>query len=121
MEIFFALIVSLLLLHEMDAIRAREWKMFIVLKDMNKDRACKVFLLAHLPLFFVVFLIMLSEWTTAQFVLYCIVDVFLVGHAILHFCFRKHPDNGFTSLFSKTLILLPAILGIVHLCLLFIW
>ena len=117
-EILFVFILSLLLLHEMDAIRTKEWKMFAVLKDMAEERASKAFIIAHLPLYFAAIFIMAKGWTTANFWLYCIVDIFLIGHTILHFCFRKHKDNGFTSMFSKIITYLPAILGIIHLALL---
>jgi hypothetical protein len=33
--VLFALILALLFVHEMDAIRAKEWKMFVGLKNMN--------------------------------------------------------------------------------------
>lgn len=35
----FILMLSLLVIHEMDAIRSKEWKMFIVLKDMADEKA----------------------------------------------------------------------------------
>ena len=35
--------ISLLLIHEMDAIRTKEWKMFIILKDMADETAYKIF------------------------------------------------------------------------------
>lgn len=41
--------LSLFLLHEMDAIRRSEWKLFFVLQDMDDAKAYKVFTLIHLP------------------------------------------------------------------------
>jgi len=52
LPILFAFNFSLLLLHEMDAIRAKEWKMFAVLKNMNEQNGYIVFSLLHLPLYF---------------------------------------------------------------------
>lgn len=119
MEVLFVFIMSVLLLHEMDAIRTKEWKMFIVLKDMADESAYKVFTFIHLPLYFVAILIMAKGGTHANFVLCCIIDAFLIGHAIIHFYFRNNKNNGFTSSFSKIIIYLMAVLSIVHLCLLF--
>ncbi|WP_368665131.1 DUF6713 family protein, partial [Paenibacillus borealis] len=47
----FSINFALLLLHEMDAIRAKEWRMFIILKDMEDNRVFKVFTILHLPLY----------------------------------------------------------------------
>ncbi|MEM5012432.1 DUF6713 family protein [Niallia taxi] len=45
---------SLFLLHEMDAIRRSEWRMFIVLKDTEDSTAYMVFTLIHLPLYTII-------------------------------------------------------------------
>jgi len=42
--------------HEMDAIRTKEWRMLIILKDIADETAYKIFTLAHLPLYFIVFI-----------------------------------------------------------------
>ena len=115
----FTAIFSLLLIHEMDAIRAKEWKMFIVLKDMGEEAAYKVFTILHFPLYFMALYIMTQGETNTNYIFKIIIDVFLITHAIIHFCFRKHILNGFKSLFSKTIIYLMAVLSILHLCLLF--
>ncbi|WP_327204690.1 DUF6713 family protein, partial [Paenibacillus terrae] len=39
--VLFLLNLSLFLLHEMDAIRHSEWRLFIVLKDMEDSKAYK--------------------------------------------------------------------------------
>ncbi len=111
------LILSLLLVHEMDAIRAKEWKMFLVLKDMAEETACEVFILLHLPLYWGV-LCALSSGGTAGYVLKIIVDFFLLGHAALHYGFREHAGNGFQAKFSKMLIYAMSALAFAHLCLL---
>lgn len=54
----FIFMITLLLIHEMDAIRTKEWRMFIVLKDMPDEKAYKIFTLAHIPLYFIAIFVM---------------------------------------------------------------
>ena len=120
MEVFvFILLVSLLLIHEMDAIRLKEWRMFVVLKNLHDETAYRIFSLAHLPLYVVAFFILASGGALAKIILYCVIDAFLIVHAIIHFGFRKNPNNGFISVFSKVIIYSLGVLAFIHLWLLF--
>ena len=116
--ILFVFLLVLLLIHEMDAVRAKEWNMFIILKDMDDELAYRIFTLAHIPLYLAVILIMVLANSVATLVLMYVVDVFLVAHAVLHFCFRKKSANGFTSVLSKAIIYSMGVLAILHMCLL---
>jgi len=51
LPVLFSVILSLLFLHEMDAVRNAEWKMFVILKDMDETKAYRIFTLLHLPLY----------------------------------------------------------------------
>ncbi len=117
-QLLFSAILALLLIHEMDAIRAKEWRMFAVLKDMVEETAYKVFVIIHFPLYLSA-LYALSNEGTASFSLQIIIDVFLLGHAILHYVFRKHKYNSFQTLFSKLIINIMPVLSILHLLLLY--
>jgi len=117
MVTLFIFMISLLLLHEMDAIRTKEWKMFFILKDMPDEKAYKIFTLFHFPLYFSIFMVLVLGGNSATNTLYLILDIFLIGHSIIHFCFRKNPNNRFSSLFSKAIIYSLAILAILHLLL----
>ncbi|WP_328203760.1 DUF6713 family protein [Brevibacillus nitrificans] len=86
---------SLFLLHEMDAIRRSEWKLFIVLKDMDESKAYRVFTLIHLPLYTIILCFLFSKYQTVAF---WVLDSFFIILAILHLFFEKHPRNGFKSL-----------------------
>jgi len=110
-----SLIISLLIAHEMDAIRAKEWKMFLILKDMADETAYRAFTLAHLPLYAAVILLLTLNNSWAHAILFFVIDTFVIAHAALHFGFRKHPNNGFTSIFSMLLIYGPGILALAHL------
>jgi len=103
-EFLFIFMVSLLLIHEMDAVRTKEWKMFVVLKDMKDEQAYLIFALIHLPLYYVILNIMIRGGTHANEILCYLIDLFIIGHSIIHYAFRKKANNGFTSFFSKALI-----------------
>nr|WP_233454082.1 DUF6713 family protein [Brevibacillus parabrevis] len=109
--VIFSINFSLLLLHEMDAIRAKEWKMFAILKDMDDGRAFKVFTILHLPLY----AILLYSFISQQIVSFIIIDVFLIFHSIIHYFFEKHPNNNFTNTYSRLLIYPMGVLGVLHL------
>ena len=61
--IIFYLALTLLFVHEMDAVRRKEWKMFIVLKDMEDEKACHIFLLLHIPLYLMILLLLISPFS----------------------------------------------------------
>lgn len=107
----FSINFALLLLHEMDAIRAKEWKMFVILKDMEDERAFKIFTILHLPLY----TLLLYSFVSHQLIAFVIIDVFLIIHSIAHFFFEKHQNNNFKNLFSRLIIYPMGLLGMLHL------
>ncbi len=111
-QILFAIILALLFLHEMDAIRNAEWKMFIVIKDMSDTKAYKVFTLFHLPFYVILLMLILS--VKYQILAYYAVDLFLIVHAILHLVFERHTKNGLKNFFSRSIIYSMGILAIIH-------
>ena len=113
--ILFALNFSLLLLHEMDAIRSKEWKMFIILKSMREETAYIVFSIIHLPLYFWIIFTISQVFNSGYAFVYLLTDVFLIVHTGIHFFFRKHAANGFSSLYSNILIYIMGILAFIHL------
>ena len=109
--IIFCLALTLLFVHEMDAIRRQEWRMFIVLKDMEDEKAYPVFLLLHIPLYMVMLLLLFSPFSK---IAYYIVDVFLLAHMLIHLGFRRHHANKFNGAMSKAVINLAGLLAIIH-------
>lgn len=109
----FILNLSLLFIHEMEAVRYREWKMFIILKEMNDSNAYTAFMLLHLPLYIFILLLLLTGYQGLGFIL---LDVFLILHALIHFGFRKHRNNGLTGALSKTIIYVMGLLAFLHIC-----
>lgn len=107
----FSINFALLLLHEMDAIRAKEWRMFIILKDMEDNRVFKVFTILHLPLY----TFLLFSFISQQLLSFVIIDLFLIFHSIAHFFFEKNPNNNFKNLYSRLIIYPMGLLGLLHL------
>jgi len=48
---FFYLALILLLIHEIDAVRCKEWRIFPVLSLLDEKMIFQVFMLTHVPLF----------------------------------------------------------------------
>ncbi|MCL2140269.1 MAG: hypothetical protein FWH42_01110 [Dehalococcoidia bacterium] len=95
LKTIFVALISLLFIHEMDAIRNKEWEMIPLLNRMDDNEAYQVFLLAHLPLFLIVLsLLALSSGSVQTFFFY-IFDGMLILHTFVHFIFRNHYLNRF--------------------------
>jgi len=109
--VLFLFNLSLFLLHEMDAIRRSEWRLFIVLKDMEDSKAYKVFTFLHLFLYVIIFSLLFSEY---KIIVFWFLDLFFIIHAILHLFFEKHPRNEFKNTFSRAIIYPMGILAVVH-------
>ena len=109
--VLFLFNLSLFLLHEMDAIRRSEWRLFIVLKDMEDSKAYKVFTFLHLFLYVIIFSLLFSEY---KIIVFWFLDLFFIIHAILHLFFEKHPRNEFKNTFSIAIIYPMGILAVVH-------
>ena len=110
--IIFILELSLLLTHEIDATFKKEWKMFIFFKNKTDEKAYNIFMLLHIPLFFIILSLFFSPYI---YIGYYIVDIFLLLHMIIHFGFRKHPENKLNSRISKLIINVAGLLAAVHL------
>jgi hypothetical protein len=94
----FYLGISFILLHEMDAIRCHEWRIFPGLSLLNDKLGFLAFMLAHIPLFVFMLSFFGNETFRRGF------DVFLIIHVGLHLLFLKHPKNEFKDWISWTII-----------------
>ncbi|WP_340019266.1 DUF6713 family protein [Paenibacillus sp. FSL H3-0457] len=115
--VLFLFNLSLFLLHEMDAIRRSEWKLFMVLKDMEDDKAYRYFTRIHLPMYTIILSLLFSSYQTITF---WVLDIFFIIHTVLHFFFEKHPRNEFKNGFSRSLIYPMGIIALIHLIFLII-
>ncbi|QPA57121.1 DUF6713 family protein [Lysinibacillus sp. fkY74-1] len=110
--ILFLLNLSIFLLHEMDAIRRSEWRLFIVLKDMKDSKAYQVFIVIHLLLYVIILSLLFSPYQTITF---WVLDIFFIIHTILHLLFERHPRNEFKNTFSRAIIYPMGFLATIHL------
>ncbi|MGV6812815.1 MAG: DUF6713 family protein [Brevirhabdus sp.] len=112
MEHSFQLMVAFFVLHELDAVRAREWRLLPVLRSMPDALGERIFLWAHLPISLGIFSILgRGEQSLAAMLL----SSFAVVHVVLHWVFRTNSENRFTSVTSWTFILGAGLFGAVHL------
>lgn len=110
----FFLTLSLLFCHELDAIRHHEWRLFAFLNRLDNERAYRLFILLHIPLFGLVFWFV--AYPAVGFVIF--VDVFVMVHLGLHRWFRAHPHYEFQGFVSNLFIVGAAATGAGHLLLL---
>lgn len=114
LTLIFMVNVSLILIHEMDAIRNKEWKMFVFLKNIEQNKASKIFILLHLPIYIGLLYFMHGDYYGFKPRVYLALDIFLIFHSIIHFLFRRHKENGFESVFSNFIIYSMGLLSIFH-------
>ena len=107
--------LSLLVIHELDAIRRKEWRLFIFLKDLKDELAYQIFALLHLPFLLLIFWFLTQESVSSQFYFQVVVDIFLIIHLGLHLLLRDHEHNHFAGKFSKRIIQSMAFFGAAHL------
>jgi hypothetical protein len=111
---FFYLGLSLILMHEMDAVRCREWLIFPGVSRLSEEKGFLVFMLAHLPLF--AFLLMGLGGPDAGSLIRGL-DIFFLVHLLAHLLFLMHPKNEFRDWISWFLIAGAALMGLLDLLL----
>jgi hypothetical protein len=110
-SIFYTLGLALILMHEMDAVRCKEWRIFPGLSLLSDARGFVVFMLAHIPLFF--WLLAMYQRGSQSFRMGF--DVFLIVHLGLHILFLRHPNNLFKDWISWSIIVGAGICGLIDL------
>jgi len=112
MSVLFLLLgISLLIVHEMDAVRNAEWNLIAFLPENHEENGYRWFAGLHIPL---LALLLWGVFVTADPVRHAVrigFDFFLIGHLLLHLVFSRHPRNRFTSAFSKGVMILAAVCG----------
>ncbi|MCJ8292345.1 MAG: hypothetical protein MJK07_21435 [Flavobacteriales bacterium] len=103
--------VAFILMHEMDAIRCKEWRIFPGLSFLNDRVGLIVFVFLHVPLFYWV----LSEIQSNNDSFRSGFDYFLIVHFILHLLFLMHKKNEFKDWISWTIITGAALFGLLDL------
>ena len=111
---FFYIALSLITVHELDAIRCREWRIFPGLSALPDRVGHIVFVFAHIPLFFLLYGQLASSGDHDAFIRGF--NVFLIVHLGLHILFLRHKNNAFKDWISWTFIIGAAVSGMLDLC-----
>jgi hypothetical protein len=112
-DLLFFTAVSALLLHEMDAIDKKEWRLLFVLRRLPDDGALRWFIVLHFPLFVALMALVAASSPTLRWVEGG-VDAFLIVHAGLHEGLGWRGERAFANAFSRWLIWSAAALGALH-------
>lgn len=99
--------LSLLILHEMDAIHCKEWKMVAFLNKLPDSKGRTIFSILHLPLFITILFLIEYQFET----LFWILNIFLVFHLLIHILMNKFKFNNFKSKYSSLLIISMGLIG----------
>lgn len=111
-DILFTLALSLLLTHEMDAVRRREWQVLPLLARIDDDaRGYAIFTALHVPLYALLLGGLMAGGAAANQQLVRALDAFCVVHVALHLLFARHPRYQFNNRLSWTLIAGAGICG----------
>jgi hypothetical protein len=114
-DLLFFVAVSALLLHEMDAIDKKEWRLLFVLRRLPDSGALRWFVWLHLPLFVGLLALVAAGPSPAVERFEGGVDVFLIVHAGLHERLSARGEKAFANAFSRWLIWSAAALAAAHL------
>lgn len=114
-HLFFYIGLSFILLHEMDAMRCREWRIFPILSVMNDRIGMIVFQLAHIPLFlWILYRLTQANQDSVESFIFGF-DIFLMIHLGLHLLFLMHKKNEFKDWLSWLIIAGAALGGLLDL------
>lgn len=112
-DLLFFFAVSLLLLHEMDAIDKKEWRLLFVLRRLPDEGALRWFIGLHLPVFVALLALVAAESAAVHWI-EAGVDGFLILHAGLHERLGSRGEPAFAKPFSRLLIWSAAAFGGFH-------
>jgi hypothetical protein len=106
-----------LFMHEFDACNRGEWKMLKFLRALKDETQYLLFLYIHVPLTLGAFYYLWSVLESRNFLLWNIVNIFMIFHLILHLLALRWKTNVFRNVHSFLFISVGAVTGILNLCL----
>ena len=105
--------VSLLSVHEMDAMTHAEWRLLPVLSGMEEDAARETFVLLHVPLYIGVFwALFVSSW---RLLAGRIFSLAIIAHATAHFLLSGHDLYTFAAPIETLTVYGAALAGLIYL------
>ena len=105
--------LSLLTVHELDAIRCKEWRILPVFSSLNDRIGFMTFALLHVPLFLWVFTELNQNPIDDSFRVGF--DIFMLVHVGLHLLLLRHKHNEFKDVLSWLLIVGAGLFGLLDL------
>jgi hypothetical protein len=99
-----------ILLHEMDAVHKKEWRIFPGLNRLDDEMGYRVFTWAHVPLYLLFFWGIWGQHGAQQGVMIGM-DIFYLAHLGAHILLRNHPKNLFRGFTSWAFIVGAAVFG----------
>ncbi len=112
-NILFYLGLTFLIIHEMDAIRCKEWRILPLLSLLDGKNGQTVFLFMHIPLFVWIFY-SLPPHPGSDFFMVAF-DIFMIIHIGLHLLLLRNKKNEFKDWISWVLIVGAGVFGGLHL------
>jgi hypothetical protein len=103
-NLIFYIALSFILLHEMDAVDKKEWRIFPGLARLNDALGFQVFVYAHLPLYLLLFWGIWGGHGNGERVMIGM-DIFFIAHVGAHLLMRNHPKNLFKGWLSWSFII----------------
>jgi hypothetical protein len=114
-SLLFLLAFSLLNAHELDAMRQQEWRILVLLRDLEPSLAAHLFVLLHIPLVALLLWLGFHPHAAIQRWARRMICGFGAIHVGLHASLRDHPAYSFDSLLSQGLILGYGLAGLLFL------
>lgn len=93
----------------MDAVRCKEWRIFPILSLLDDKIGFQVFMLAHIPLFFLLFWTLMGHDNPSYWIQG--LNLFFLLHLIAHILLVHHPKNEFKDWMSWLWIIGAALFG----------
>lgn len=117
-DLIFYTALALMLTHQFDAMRCREWRMIPPLSGMVESTAQMIFIVTHFPILVLIFWVFAYGSEAAVYNFQLITDIVLAGHIGKHIVLNSHEKNEFTDSLSKFIILSVSAFALLHLLLL---
>ncbi len=118
-DLLFYVGIALLFTHELDATYRHEWRIFPLVSRLRDDMGYLVFVVLHIPLFVLILWLLCHPSENVRFGFQVTMDIFFMVHLGLHLLLKNHAHHEFTSTLSKSIIFLNALVGLVHLVLIY--
>jgi hypothetical protein len=102
MDVLYYVMVGLFFVHELDAVKRHEWRIFPLIRSLPDTMGEQLFIWLHVPVF--ALLLLGGDGEEVNALRLCL-SGFAILHVGLHWFYRSHPANEFGNVSSWALIL----------------